>query len=77
MKDIRLMHHFLRSLVWQGDGEIFVGHGKYTFDILQRFHMQDCKHMDTPLSTNWRKDDASTRDAVGGTICRKLVGSLM
>lgn len=41
MKDIRLMHYFLGLVVWQGDGEIFLGKGKYNTKILKRFHMQD------------------------------------
>jgi len=30
MKDMGLMHYFLGLEVWLGDGEIFVGEGKYT-----------------------------------------------
>lgn len=39
--------------------------------------MQDCKPMDTPLTTNWRKEDASAREAIDVTIYIYLVGSLM
>jgi hypothetical protein len=53
MKDMGLMHYFLGLEVWQGDGEIFLGQGKYTTEILKRFHMQDCKPMTImPLVTN-------------------------
>eukprot|EP00253_Pinus_taeda_P025105 PITA_25105 len=42
MKDMGLMHYFLRLEVWQGDGELFVSR-KYSNEILQRFHMESCK----------------------------------
>jgi len=34
MKDMGLMHYFPGLEVWQGDGEIFVAHGKYKYEIL-------------------------------------------
>jgi hypothetical protein len=37
MKDIDLMHYFLGLEVWQRSGEIFLGQGKYTVEILRRF----------------------------------------
>jgi len=70
MKDMGLMNNFPGLGVWHGDGLISIEQGKYTFQILQKFHMQDCKPMDTPLHTNWRKDDASTGEAVDGNIYR-------
>jgi hypothetical protein len=59
MKDLGLMHYFLGLEVWQGDGETFLGKGRYAEQILRRFHMQDCRAMATPLVTNWRKVDTS------------------
>ena len=38
--------------VWQGDGELFVSQGKYADNMLQRFCMESCKTMETPLVTN-------------------------
>jgi hypothetical protein len=37
MKDIGLMHYFLGLEVWQEHGHIFLGQGKYAFDIMRRF----------------------------------------
>ena len=37
MKDIRLMHYFLCMEVWQEDGHIFLGQGKYGVENLKRF----------------------------------------
>ncbi len=39
MKDMGLMHYFLGLDVWNGDGELFVSQGKYSYEILQRFNM--------------------------------------
>ena len=52
MKDMGLLHQFIRMEVWKGDGEFFVSQGKYATEILQRFHMESCKPMETPLETN-------------------------
>jgi hypothetical protein len=41
MKDIGLMHYFLGLEVWQMEGQIFSGQGKYAADILRRFEMMD------------------------------------
>jgi len=77
MKDMGLMHYFLGLEVWQGDGEMFMSQRKYSSEILQMFHMDNCKTMDTPLATNCRKEDASSRETVDPTIYIQLVGSLM
>jgi len=56
MKDIGLMHYFLKLEVWQGDMELFMSQGKYSNKILQRFRMEICKPMEKNLVTNWRKE---------------------
>ena len=77
MKDMGLMHYFLGMEVWQKDGELFVSQGKYANEILRRFHMEKCKPMQTPLAGNWRKEVATSREVVGATMYKNLVGSLM
>jgi hypothetical protein len=77
MKDLSLLHYFLGLEIWQGDGEFFVFQGKYAREIFGKFHMEGCKPIDTPLSGNWRKEDATSRDVVDATVYRQLVGSLM
>ena len=37
MKDLGQMHYFLGLEVWQQKGEIFLGKGRYTTEILKRF----------------------------------------
>jgi hypothetical protein len=48
MKDLGLMHYYLGIEVWQKRNEVFLGQGKYTIKILQKFGMMNCKSMDTP-----------------------------
>eukprot|EP00253_Pinus_taeda_P030770 PITA_30770 len=62
MKDMGLMHYFLGMEVWQKDGEVFVSQGKYANEILRQFHMEKCKAMQTPLASNWRKEDATASE---------------
>ena len=51
--------------------------GKYAREILEKFHMQGCKPIDTPPPGNWRKEDATSAEVVDATVYRQLVGSLM
>jgi hypothetical protein len=59
MSDIGLMHYFLGMEVWQEEGHIFLGKGKYVADILSRVQMEDRRPMSTPIITNWKKFSAS------------------
>ena len=77
MKDLGLLHYFLGLEIWQREAEIFVSQGKYAREILEKFHMQGCKPIDTPLPRNWRKEDATSAEVVDATVYRQLVGSLM
>ena len=70
MKDIGLMHYFLGMEVWQEDVHVFLGQGKYAHDILRRFQMEGCRPMSTPMTTNFRKLDASELELVDPTLYR-------
>jgi len=39
--------------------------------------MDNCKPMETPLLTNWRKEDVTSSEEVDATIYWQLVSSLM
>ena len=52
MKDIGLMHCFLKLEVWQSLEGIFMNRRKYAVEILKIFDMLDCKAMGTPMDTN-------------------------
>ena len=77
MKDMGLLHYFLGLEIWQQEGELFVSQGKYAREILEKFHMQGSKPIDTPLPGGWRKEDATLAEVVDSTVYRHLVGSLM
>jgi hypothetical protein len=68
---------FLVWRLWQEEGHIFLGQGKYAADILSRFQMEDCRPMSTPMVTNWKKLSASNSQLVDATIYRQLINSLM
>ena len=74
MKDIGLMHYFLGLEVWQEQGHIFLGQGRYTVDILSQFQMGDCRLMSTPMITNWKKLHASESKLMDPTLYRQLIG---
>ena len=39
--------------------------------------MEGSKPMETPLTGNWRKEDATSGEVMDATIYRQLLGSLM
>eukprot|EP00253_Pinus_taeda_P009662 PITA_09662 len=67
----------LLIIVRQGDGVLFVSQGKYANEILKSFHMESNKPMETSLTGNWRKEDATSGEVVEAIVYRQLVGSLM
>lgn len=71
------MHYFMGLDVWQKNGKIFLGQGRYATNILKRFEMQDCRPMTTPMITNWKKIYASEDKEVYTTLYRQLIGVLM
>jgi hypothetical protein len=77
MSDIGLKHYFPGMEVWQEEGHIFLGQGKYAADFLSRFQMEDFRPMSTPMITNWKKLSASDSQLVDATVYRQLIGSLM
>ena len=71
------MHYFLGWELWQEQGHIFIGQGKYTVDILSRFHMGGCRPTSRPMITNWKKLHALESELVDPTLYRQLISSLM
>jgi hypothetical protein len=77
MSEIGLMHYFLGMEVWQEEGHLFLGQGKYVADVLSRSQMEDCRPMSTPMVTNWKNLSASDSQLVDATIYRRLIESFM
>jgi hypothetical protein len=73
MKDIGKWTHalFLGLEVWQGAGEVFLGQGIYTVEILKRFHMTNC------MMPNLKLHVDLDLDLVDPSLYGQLIGSLM
>ena len=56
---------------------LFRSQGKSSGEILEKFHMQGCKPINTHFLGNLRKEDATSAEVVDATVYRQLVGSLM
>ena len=77
MTDLGLMKYFLGIQVKQSSGEITLCQEKYIDDLLRRFHMENCKPMDTPMAANLKLqlDDGATK--IDARRYRSLVGLLI
>ena len=42
-----------------------------------KFHMEGNRSMETPLTGNWRKEDATLGEVINAIVYKQLVGSLM
>lgn len=77
MSDLGQMKYFLGIQVKQSPGRIFLSQEKYIDDLLEKFSMNQCKPVSTPMGPNEKfqvNDDAEKVDA---TLYRKLIGSLI
>jgi len=77
MKNLGLLHHFLGMRVIQSRQNIFLHQKKYAQKLIEKFGLQDCKTVATPLAMNERlsKNDGS-EDANKGEY-RQIMGSLL
>ena len=75
MTDLGVMKYFLGMEVLQSSDGIFIC--QFILDILNRFKMQDCKPVSTPISTglNLGKDEDSKK--VDDSMYRSLIGNLL
>jgi hypothetical protein len=77
MTDLGLRNYFLGIEVKQKEQGIFICQKKYTKALLEKFKMNDCKPVATPLVTNekMQKDDGSPE--ADASRYRSLIGSLL
>ncbi|KAI5317658.1 hypothetical protein L3X38_037365 [Prunus dulcis] len=75
MTDLGLLHHFLGMGVIQTDLRIFIHQRKYASSLLNKFGLNDCKPVSTPLVATEKliKDDGS--GAANEEKYTKLVGT--
>ncbi|RVW95066.1 Retrovirus-related Pol polyprotein from transposon RE1 [Vitis vinifera] len=77
MTDLGLMSYFLGIEVKQDHDGVFISQKKYAKEILNKFHMDDCKRTSTPMyqKEKFSKDDGTEK--VDESQYRSLIGCLM
>ncbi|RVW21205.1 Retrovirus-related Pol polyprotein from transposon RE1 [Vitis vinifera] len=77
MTDLGLMSYFLGMEVKQDHDGVFISQKKYAKEILNKFHMDDCKRTSTPMNQKekFSKDDGTEK--VDESQYRSLIGCLM
>jgi hypothetical protein len=76
MMDMGPLHFFLGLEISQDASGIKISQAKYVRDLLDRFHMTDCKSAPTPFLSGIRLEDGGDTPLVDNTLYRQLVGSL-
>jgi hypothetical protein len=77
MMDMGLLHFFLGLEISQDASGIKLSQAKYARDLLERFHMTDCKSAPTPFLSGVKLEDGGETPLVDSTLYRQLVGSLL
>jgi hypothetical protein len=77
MTDMGLLHFFLELDIIQDASCIKLSQAKYARDILERFHMTDCKSAPTPFLSGVKLEDSGETPLVDSTLYRQLVASLL
>jgi hypothetical protein len=71
------LHFFLGLEISQDASCIKLSQDKYAQDLLERFHMTDCKSAPTPFLSGVRLEDGGDTPLVDNKLYRQLVGSLL
>jgi hypothetical protein len=77
MTDMGPLHFFLGLKINQDASRIKLSQAKYARDLLERFHMIDCKSASTPFLSGVRLEDGGDTPLVDNTLYKQLVGSLL
>jgi hypothetical protein len=77
MTDMGPLHFFLGLKISQDASGIKLSQAKYARDLLERFHMIDCKSAPTPFLSGVKLEDGEETPLVDNTLYRQLVGSLL
>jgi hypothetical protein len=77
MTDMGLIHFFLGLEISQDASGIKLSQAKYARDILERFHMKNCKSSLTPFLLGVKLEDGGETPLVDSTLYSKIVGSLL
>jgi hypothetical protein len=77
MMDMGPLHLFLGLDISHDASGIKISQAKYVMDLLDRFHMTDCKSAPTPFLFGIKLEDGGDTPSMDNTLYRQLVGSLM
>jgi hypothetical protein len=77
MTDMGPLHFFLGLEISQDASSIKLSQAKYARDLMERFHMTDCKSTPTPFLSGVRLEDGRDTLVVENTLYRQLVGILL
>ncbi|WVY89497.1 hypothetical protein V8G54_035011 [Vigna mungo] len=77
MTDLGLMTYFLGMEITQKKNEIFICQKKYAKEILKKFHLGECKPMNTPMNQKEKLIKEDGTDKVDEAYFRSLIGCLM
>ena len=71
------LHFFLGLEISQDASGIKLSQAKYAQDLLEMFHMTDCKSAPTPFLSGVKLEDGGETPLVDNKLYKKLVGSLL
>jgi hypothetical protein len=77
MTNMGLIHFLLRLEISQDASHIKMSQAKYAQDLLEGFHMTECKSAPTPFLSGVKLEDGKETPLVDITLYRQLVGSLL
>jgi len=77
MKDLGYLHYCLGLEVWKDSGQTFLTQGKYARSLLERFRMEQCRSVTTPLQQNLKLSSDDGTKQVDATMYRQLVDNLI
>ncbi|XP_019433125.1 PREDICTED: uncharacterized protein LOC109340021 [Lupinus angustifolius] len=77
MTDLGKMKYFIDIEVVQTTTGIFIGQKKYAQEILERFHMENCNPVRTPIEPGLKLSSDLDGERVDITYFKQIVGSLM
>jgi hypothetical protein len=77
MMDMGPLHFFLGLKISQDASGIKLSQAKYAQDLLEIFHMTDCKSAPTPFLSGVKLEDGRDTPLVENTLYKQLVGSLL
>jgi hypothetical protein len=77
MTDMGPLHFFLGIEISQDASGIKLSQAKYARDLLERFHMTNCKSAPTPFLSGVILEDGGDTPLVDNTLYIQLVGSLL